>query len=93
MPIAKLSEALYHLKNTNYVRGSQLPGRITNAVSRWYDKTNVPLDRSLTIFGLEKPYIENINGKMYWRVYPPLPTNIQKKWQFVWNGLKVLSVN
>ena len=54
------------LKNTNYVRGSQLPGRITNAVSRWYDKTNVPLDRSLTIFGLEKPYIENINGKMYW---------------------------
>lgn len=31
-----------------------------------------------------------INGKMYWRVYPPLPTNIPKKWQFVWNDLKVL---
>jgi len=54
------------LKNPNYVRGSQLPGRITNAVSRWYNKTNFPLDESLTIFGLDKPHIQNIDGKMYW---------------------------
>lgn len=31
-----------------------------------------------------------INGKMYWRVYPPLPTNIPKNWQYIWNDLKVL---
>lgn len=53
-------------KNTDYVRGSQLPGRITNAVSRWYNQTNLPLDDSVTVFGLDKPYVENINGKMYW---------------------------
>lgn len=54
------------LQNPEYVKGSQLPGRITNAVSRWYNKTNLPLNESVTVFGLDKPYIQNIEGKMYW---------------------------
>jgi len=31
-----------------------------------------------------------INGKMYWRVHPPLPTNIPNNWQYTWNDLKIL---
>ena len=31
-----------------------------------------------------------INGKMYWRVHPPFPTNIPKIYQYIWNDLQVV---
>ena len=54
------------LQNPQHVRGSQLPGRIVNSASKWYKETALPHEETLTIFGLDKPYIHNIDNKMYW---------------------------
>ena len=51
--------------NPDYVRGSHWPIRpCLNKV--WLERTNLPEDDRVDIFGYEKPYIKKQNNKMYW---------------------------
>ena len=48
------------------IRGCQFPGRIVNLFVQCYKKTDLPFDDTLTIFCLDKPYLQNINGQIFW---------------------------
>lgn len=52
-------------KNPNFVRGNHFPVRPAIA-SQYYTKSKLPLNESITIFGFDKPYVYNNDGKLYW---------------------------
>jgi hypothetical protein len=55
-------------KNNDHCRGSQFPGRITNCYGSEINsaKTKLPFTDALTIYGLDKPYVQCIDKKLYW---------------------------
>ena len=58
-----LSEGWY--RDSNIVRGNHLPGR-WHILSRYYKKTKLPLDETLTITGIDKPSLRRQEDKFYW---------------------------
>lgn len=52
-------------KDSDIVRGNHLPGR-WHIISRYYKKTKLPLDETLTITGLDKSSVRRKEDKFYW---------------------------
>lgn len=51
--------------NDNIIRGSQVAGRCS-IFSQYYNRTELPLNDCMNIFGLDKPYIRKENGQLFW---------------------------
>jgi len=52
-------------KNPDFIRGNHLPVR-PSIPNQYYKRSNLPLNESVTIFGFDKPYVINEQGKLYW---------------------------
>lgn len=52
-------------KDPNIVKGNHLPGR-WHIISLYYKKTNLPLDETLTITGIDKPSVVQENNELFW---------------------------
>ncbi len=52
-------------KNPNIVKGNHLPGR-WHIIGLYYKKTNLPLEETLTITGIDKPSVVRENNELYW---------------------------